>query len=507
MGPLDSPPGRSSSRRSAGACWIVLALILGQASGGLSGRLPAAEPLDRLSAEINAALADKRLLGATVGVSVAVPASGRVLYSRNGMTKFIVASNQKILTAATALRDLGVDYEFETTLFTSADLRVRDGTLKGDLLLRGGGDPTIGSRWANEEPFEQLEQWAEVLASAGVQRVSGDLVADDTFLDRQHVHPDWPRTQLHRRYCAPVSALSLKDNCVTIDVKPGANVSDPAVVAAVPDVSFLTVSNRCKTNSSRQAIWFNRRADSLIIEVGGRVRLGSGGYSGEVTVPEPALFAGAVFVDVLRNRGITVEGKVRLVVDSDLVGRSRWRKLASRRVPLADVLKVMLKHSNNMYAEHVVKTVGAERAGEGSWKAGLARTEKMLQRLHFRKEEFELADGSGMSRNNRLLPALICAVLVAMDQSDCGDTFRMLLPAPGTDGTLARRLSGPEYGKKLYAKTGYLRGVGALSGYAETGSGLRVAFSILINDFKGKGGNATMKEIEDRIVRALVDHG
>ncbi len=484
---------------------IVLALLSALIGGLLCSAAPAAQQ-DPLSARINAVLADKRLSRATVGVHVVALGSGRVLYSRKGAGKLIVASNQKIITAATALSELGAEYEFETTLFGRGELLVEQETLDGDLILRGGADPTLGSSLAQEDPFEQFDRWARGLAAAGIRRVSGDLAVDDTFLDRQHVHPDWPRRQLWRHYCAPVCGIPFMDNCVTVTVKPGAAVGQPALVLLSPDVPILKVANYCKTASTRHAIWFDREAGSATIKVGGRIRTSSRGYSGRVTVPEPSLFAGEAFAAALLRGGVRLEGSVRLLSTSDLTDRQGWRRLASRRVPITQVLAPMLKHSHNVYAEHVIKTVGAECGGEGSWRAGLRRAEKLLERLHFLPDEFELADGSGLSRKNRMTPAALCAVLADMDRSGLRETFRGLFATSGVDGTLARRLREKPYKNSIHAKTGYLYGVGAMSGYAETPGGLRVAFSILINDFKHKEGNVAMKQIEDRIVRAIVDH-
>lgn len=494
--------GKSCAHGSGrfGAGWAVLTTLLAQL---VSVASQGAEP-DRLAREIDAVLAGKGLRGATVGVHVASPASGRVLCSRNGMTKLIVASNQKILTAATALRELGPRYEFETALFLSGEAGVDGGTLEGDLILRGGGDPTLGSWWVGEQPVEELERWAGLLAAAGVRRVTGDVVADDTFFDRQRVHPDWPSSQLHRPYCAPVSGLSLMDNCLRINVSPGARVGEPAILSLATDIPALTLTNRCSTLAKRPAIWFKHEPGSLGIEVHGRARHGSGVYVGEVTAPEPALLAAGALEGALRRKGITVQGKVRLADPTDVSGRAGWRRLAVRRTPLPKVLRVMLKSSNNMYAEHVIKTVGAETEGTGSWQAGLAQTEKMLRGLYFREHEFELADGSGLSRDNRLPAALMSSVLTAMDHSEHRDVFRGLFPVSGEDGSLAGRLADAGHKGKVRAKTGYLQSVGALSGYAETAGGKHLVFSILINDFKG--GNAAMKEIEDRIARAIVDY-
>ena len=485
---------------------------------GLAGRLlllltavaflltPARAAGDALARGIDAALADKRLRGATVGVCVQALGTGRVLYSRNAAAMLIPASNQKILTAATALRELGADYRFETALMAVDAQDARDGTLDRGLILRGGGDPTLGSALAGEEPLEQFEAWADALLAMGVRRVGGGLVVDDTLLDRRHIHPDWPEGQLWRKYCAPVSAASLGENCVTVTVKPGARAGDPAVVTLFPAVPFLKASNRCKTRQKSHTIWFAREADSLIITVGGSVRLGSSGYAGRVAVPHPALFTGAALAQVLEAKGIALEGAVRLAGAADLARREGWHALAVRHTPLDRVLPLMLAWSQNMYAEHVIKAVGARGGTPGSWQTGLARTAAMLAEQGFTAGSFELADGSGLSRRNRASAGLLCAVLVAQDRSESGKKLADMMGVAGVNGTLRKRLARAPYKGNVRAKTGYIRGVGALSGYANAKSGARVAFSILINDSSPPMPNWAMKEIEDRIVRAIVDH-
>jgi len=461
---------------------------------------------DELSADINAALADQRLAGAQAAVSVIATETGRILYRRNAMTPLIPASNQKIITAAVALRELKPDYEFKTCVLASGDVNAKEGVVRGDLVLRGGGDPSLGSPSAKEEPLAQFQRWAATLKERGVMRVTGDLVVDDSFFDRRRVHPDWPREQLGRQYCAPVGALALNDNCVGVVVKPGNAAGEKAIASFLPLCPTLAASVTCTTNGKRNVIVLDRRAGTNVVQIGGSVRLGSQGYTSLVTVPDPALFAGDAFAEVLRQNGIRIEGKVRPAGEEDLAGRKRWRELAVRRTPVKDVLRVMLQESQNMYAETVVKTVGAEQGGEGSWDAGLRCAAGMLRDLHFKDEEFKLADGGGMSRTNRLPPALLCAVLMDMNRSQYKGVLAELLAAPGEEGTLERRFKDPEYARRIRAKTGYLRGVGALSGYVEAKSGLHVTFSILINDFRDPSGNLGMKDVEDRIACAIVDH-
>ena len=499
--PTDSASARpAGSRRALSlAVWTLIVLVAGVAAGPSA---PAAAQ-EALTAKIDSILADERLEGARVGVHVVALGTGRVLYRHRANEKFVAASNQKLVTAAAALSELGADYEFVTGLYATG--QVREGVLHGDLVLRGGGDPTLGSRHWQEGGLEVFRAWARALSATGLARVEGDLVADDSLFDRRHLHPDWSARWAWKPYSAPVSALSVNDNCVRIICKPGANEGDEAILTMEPDVGVLELKNLLKTSATRHVIWFHREPRSSVVSVGGHILKGSEGFADEVTVPHPARYAAALLGEALRQQGIEVAGQARLVTVRDLAGRDRWRTLAQRRTDILPVLRAMLTHSDNLYAEQVIKTIGAQKGGEGSWEAGLARAARLLRSLGFESDEFALADGSGLSRRNLLPPALLTALLAHMDRSAHGEVFRELLPRSGIDGTMQSRLQEEPYRGAVRAKTGSLYGVSALSGYAETRSGMRVAFSILMNDAPG-AGNGGLRQVQDAICRAIVDH-
>jgi len=499
--PSDGRPART--RRAGLRFWPVVLLAFGIAAGP-SWTVGAEK--SALSARIDSILADEMPGGARVGVHVVALGTGRVLYHHRAMEKFIAASNQKLVTAAVALSELGQGYEFITRLYVAGQMR--EGVLGGEVILRGGGDPTLGSRHHHQQQQSALEvfgEWARALKAMGVVRVEGDLVADDSFFDRRLLHPDWSPRLAWKPYSAPVSALSVNDNCVRIICKPGAEEGAAAILSVEPDVGVLSLRNLLKTSATRHVIWFHREPRSSVVSVGGHILKGSQGFVGGVTVPHPALYAAALLREALHREGIQVTGQERLVTQRDLAGRDRWRLVAERRTDLLPVLRVMLKRSVNLYAEQVIKTVGAETGGEGSWEEGLARAEELLRALGFSGEEFDLADGSGLAHANRLPPALLTALLVHMDRSEYGETFRELLPVCGVDGTLRSRLTQEPYRGAVRAKTGSLSGVSALSGYADTKGGIRVAFSILINDGRGVGNARQMRRVQDAICRALVD--
>ncbi len=463
-----------------------------------------------LDGSIDQVLGDQRLEGATVAISVVSLKSGKTIYSRNADKPMIPASNQKLITAATALHELGRRYEFTTALWMDGQVGT-DGVLNGDLLIEGGGDPTICSweykKWAQKGTLSSggkvnaFQQWAKQLDAKDLRRIRGDVLVDASVFDDQRTPGDWPDGQMWRQYCAPVAGLTYQQGCVRVIVKPGKKVGNPARVRLSPETSGLSVRNTCDTRPHRHAIWFDRDSDSSVIKVGGDVRHGSVGYSGWVTVPDPAMFAGEAFAQKLQNAGIQLEGKVHKM--SGKPPGQQWHRVFQRRVSLLDVLHLMLVESINPFAEHVVKTIGAERKGKGTWEAGLKTISASLKTWGASADSFRLADGSGMSRRNRLTTGLICRVLRKMGKGPKGGLFRRLLAEPG-EGTLKHRFQRKPYRSRVQAKTGFLRRVGALSGYAKTKKGTDVAFSILINDFT-RGSNPDMKQIEDQIVRVIID--
>ena len=290
-------------------------------------------------------------------------------------------------------------------------------------------------------------------------------------------------------------------------VEPAGDAGSPARLSLDPASAPVELLNVCETSSKRHAIWFERRAGSPVIKVGGFVRAGSAGYAHGVTLANPPLYAAATLAEALAAEGIEVAGRARLTAAQDRQADAPpGQTLCTRRVPLATVLRPMMRRSHNHYAEQIVKTLGAEARGEGSWEAGLGTAAQMLVAIGFSKEEFHLDDGSGLSRANRLSPALLTSLLMHVGRSEFGPTFRSLLAVPGQEGTLRRRLTESPYRESVCAKTGYLDGVGALSGYATTRGGMEVAFSILVNDSHNPVGTYSMRQTVDAICRAIVDH-
>ncbi len=455
---------------------------------------PPSPLVSALSAEVAAAQRNS----SAFGVHVARIEDGETVFDWNGDTPRILASNTKLLTTAAALDAFGPGFFIETRFLVRGE--VRNGVLKGDLGVVGGGDPSISGRdWAGDS-YAVFRQWATALRSRGVRKVAGDLYLASGLFEARRIHPDWPREQLDAWYEAPVDALSFNDNCILIRVRPGAPGTAPEI-ETIPPVKILRVDNRAVTVAGRAGNPVVRRQGDLLI-VSGKIGAAKGPFDTWISVPDPTLYFGLSLVDALREEGIEVAG--RTVPVEELPGQV-WERLAAYRSGLLAAIEVANKRSQNFYAESLVKLLGARRCGHGGWREGTTAVGEFLRSFGVPAASFRLADGSGMSRGNQLSPHQMTRLLRHMWFHRWGSEFVHSLPYGGeNNGGWKRRFAGAPYQGNVYAKTGTLADVSSLSGYARAVSGRVYAFSILLNQTRS---NEEAHREQDRIVKAIVDRG
>ncbi len=477
-------------------------------------------PGEELAPRLLPLISSNNLKDASVGISVIKLPDKTPLFSHNSQELFVVASNTKLFTTAAALDYLGSDYQFKTRLFYRGDVDP-EGRLLGDIIVQGGGDPNISGRFNGGKVTATLEEWAETILQAGIKRVEGDIVADASFFDREWVHPGWPKNQLLSWYCAPISALSLNDNCVDIVLQPGRD--GRAKMELEPEVCYLKIFNSCRVSDhlKKARVHIHRDPDSGEIYVRGEIPSArkSHRYSYSVPVDNPPLFLVSAFKEVLKKKGIEVSGQPRLLEPEEFAqtlplspdpkpgekGMKEWMPLTCTTSTLSQAVMVTNSRSQNFYAEQILKTLGAETKGEGSFTAGLDVIRELMSKLGYDPWEYQVTDGSGLCRENKFSPEMITNLLAFMYQHKEKETFISSLPVSGTSGSLHRRLRNPSCAGKIKAKTGYISKACALSGYAETDGGDTLAFSILVNDFKV--APAHVREFQDSICRVLVGYG
>jgi D-alanyl-D-alanine carboxypeptidase/D-alanyl-D-alanine-endopeptidase (penicillin-binding protein 4) len=468
-------------------CLLLLVLAPGYAAPGTALE-------EAVAAQVARALRET----AAMGVHVVEVETGETIYAYSPDEPRIVASNAKLFTTAAALDALGPGYFFETRLLLRG--AVEAGALQGDLGVVGAGDPQISGREFAGDAYAAFRPWAAALRQRGIERVTGDLYLASGFFAPPRVHPDWPKDQLAEWYEAPVDALSFTDNCILVRIWPG-RPGHRAVVEIVPDGSLFQVDNRAITSGRRRGarLYVGRTGNTLTVK--GSIDARSGPFETWVTVPDPALWFGSALKAALAEEGVELAGRLRPV--GELPG-AVWERVAVHRSDLLTAVRTTNKRSQNFYAESLAKVLGARRCGAGSWRDGIRAVEEFIVSTGVPRGTFRMADGSGMSRGNQFAPRALTTLLRHMFFHPLGKEFVQSLPYSGEEGMRLwrKRLAAPPYRGNVFAKTGTLNGVSALSGYAKAVSGKVYAFSILLNRSRGDAHAA-----QDRIVMALIDNG
>jgi D-alanyl-D-alanine carboxypeptidase/D-alanyl-D-alanine-endopeptidase (penicillin-binding protein 4) len=412
--------------------------------------------------------------------------SGQSLFQLDAGKLMMPASNLKILTLATAAETLGWDYRYTTTLEATGP--VEGGVLHGDLIVRGSGDPTINSR--SDRAAAVLQEWVAALTSAGIEKVDGRLIGNDQAFDDEGIGAGWAWDYLQYGYAAPAGALEYNEDVAALTVIPGAAVGAPPSTS-ISAGSGLTLVNRASTGAagSELTIDFRRRLDRPVLEVTGMIPLGASPIQRSVAVVNPTVFFVQSLKDALAAHGVTVLGPVADYDDvaPELAASSPLppRVVASTQSPpLREIAAVMMKVSQNLYADTLLKTIGAARGGLGTVAGGLQVERELLGAWGVPDDAYVLLDGSGLSRYNYVTASAITTVLEHMYRDPRHrEPFMSTLPIAGRDGTASARMRGTRAENNALAKTGSLSNVRTLSGFVRTRDGEMLVFSVLANDF------------------------
>src|SRR2546423_885447 len=431
--------------------------------------------------------------------------SGIVIYEHDA-NKFVrPASNMKLYTVAAAFDRLTPDYHFITSVYATE--KPEDGKIKGDLIVYGRGDPSIAARFNNGDYFKGINDLANRIVAAGVKRIKGDLVGDESYLNGDPLGSGWEWEDLTWSYGAPVSALSINDNAIDLNVKPAEKVGAPATfTTGPPSSSFLTIVNHATTaeRGSGSALKIHRALGTNTLELSGSLPLGDAGWVGEVAIPDPALAFVSMLRDALTKRGVKIDGRVRTVnavtsgsilpaypVSKQQIG-VRPNEIASlQSSPFSIIAAQTLKPSQNQYTELILRTLGATQPLTGNdtgrtrdvESLGLDVVTAFLRQAGISDNEVNLNDGSGLSRNDLITANDTVQLLTYMSKHRYFEQFRDALPIAGVDGTLRSRMKGTPAEGNMRAKTGSLSSVASLSGYVTTAAGEHLVFSMMLNNY------------------------
>ena len=424
------------------------------------------------------------------------------IFSLNAGKLMMPASNMKILTLATAAEVLGWDARLTTTLEASGV--VEGGVLHGDLFVRGGGDPTINTREGVGEAV--FSEWTAALQAQGITSITGRIIGDDQAFDDEGLGGGWAWDYLQYGYAAPVGALQFNEDVAQLNIAPGAIPGEPAVVR-LAEGTGLTLHNRALTGEpgSPDTIDYRRHLHLPILEVTGMIPAGGKPVTRSVAVVNPTLFFAQSLKDALVARGIHVSGEAADLDDvaAELGPQLERRVMASTNSPpLRTLATVLMKVSQNLYAETLLKAAGRARGGLGTTAAGRLAANATLSSWGIPETSYVIADGSGLSRYNYVSASALVAMLARMYADPTHrDALLATLPIAGRDGTLSTRMRGTRAEGNAMAKTGSIANVRSLSGFVRTRDGEMLVFSILANDFLIPA--ATVNWIADLAVEVL----
>ncbi|MFK7882801.1 MAG: D-alanyl-D-alanine carboxypeptidase/D-alanyl-D-alanine-endopeptidase [Phycisphaerales bacterium] len=423
--------------------------------------------------------------------SVAVHAidlrSGAELISYRANADMIPASNMKLITSGAALAVLGTDFQFRT------EIKIDESAAPPNIVFVGSGDPALGDPVLLEREGVGMtlpllfDRIATLMDDSGHAEF-GELIVDDRVFDRELVHPSWPIDQLNRWYCAEVGGMNLRRNVVTVYAEPTSQNGSPRT-RMLPDAPWISLGNRGRTDKKgNNTAWVSRPQPSDSMTLLGKVR---SRVEIDVSIHNPPLFAGRVLATEFHRRGVSFTSEqpyeaARLVTQGEQISEDA-RTIAVVTTPIADILNRVNQDSHNLYAECVFKRLGNSVSGEpGSWINGASVTRMVISDAlgPDYAQATTVADGSGMSRDNRVRPSMLTAWMRWISKEDeRWNVFKSSLASPGV-GTLRTRFRGDdELNSELHAKSGYLSGVYSLSGVmTHPSTGREIAFSILLND-------------------------
>ena len=467
--------------------------VFGQSSAGVDERLDT-PPFDRY------------LWGV-----VLTDTDGTTLYDRNAGRLFMPASNTKLIVAAAAVALLPAEWTVTTSIYATGP--VVDGTVRGDLILYGRGDPTFSNRCygvdttlagaCQRDPLAQVRLLASQLRERSIRQIAGNIIGDGSYFEPTMVHPAWERYDLNWWYAAPVSGLGLNDNAIDITYRPGATVGAPPIISFTPDFGNIAFANRSRTSEprTRRTIDFFRTPGSLAIWSEGELPMGSRERTEYFALPDPNQFTAEALRFALADEGISVSGGTTSTTDSLRFRQARQSPPLAEVVsrPLRDWVFPILNTSQNWFAEMLLKQLGKQFANEGSWKAGLEVERRFLiDSVGIDSTEFSLSDGSGLAASNLVTPQAFAALLAYMWRHPNFETFAAALPQSGNRGSLSSRFIGTPLEGRVRAKTGSIAKVNSLTGYIERSDGRPWIFSVIANHHTQ--GYSTMVNYIDTVV-------
>lgn len=448
---------------------------------------------------------DTAFIHASISVSIRDASTGRMVSSINENLALGSASVMKLVTTASALEILGPQFSFETRIGYTGRID-QEGTLDGNIVIRGGGDPALGSERFTGHYGDFIGEWTDAIISAGIRRVKGRVISDASLFNYSPANGGWSWADLGNYYGAGAHGLSLFENMYRIHFRTGAAETIPEILSVVPEIPGLVIENMLISSgdSDNGYVYVEPYGEYAVIR--GSIPVNRDDFVLKASIPDPPLLAATILEKRLNERNIEVDYPATTLRVFDLTGDTRDDisavVLGSTTSPgLSEIIKVTNVESINLFAEHLLRMISLEAnpSGNANVSEGIEKIYELLDEKDIGHDGLYMSDGSGLSRYNAISSSFITSLLCYMkNESKYGGYFVNSLPVAGEEGTLKYYFKDPVFAGRLLAKSGTSTRIRNYAGYIKTMEGKEYTFAILVNNF-----DCTASEVTTRVETLL----
>jgi|WetSurSiteA1Bulk_404760.scaffolds.fasta_scaffold02768_3 serine-type D-Ala-D-Ala carboxypeptidase/endopeptidase (penicillin-binding protein 4) len=450
-------------------------------------------------------LADSSLANVSVSVCILNTSNDETVFEYNAEKSLIPASVLKLVTTSAALELLGPEYRFTTKIGFSGNLNKRTGNLTGNIVIKGGGDPSLGSVNFSDYYNDFLSDWITRIKNLGIRKIDGRVITDDSRFDYQPVPAKWLWEDAGNYYGAGVYGLSVFDNTIEIHFLTYGDGSIPVIKGFVPVISRFELSNQLIALGNSDKGYVFRAPYSDYAWLAGTIPVNREDFVLKASVCDPPYLFAKIIDKMLDSMGVVITkdpSTTRIESDYTFEKVTSISEVASP--PLKEIIEVLNHESVNLYAEHLLKELGFAYKNEGTTAAGIDVLYKFMRDAGINCGGIFLEDGSGLSPLNALTARGLTEILLYMrKEGKYGKEFYYSLPEAGIDGTLKSYFRDPVFENNLRAKSGSMTRVRSYAGYFSTKSGNELAFTILVNNYSGPS-QKVVKGIEEILKEAIL---
>jgi D-alanyl-D-alanine carboxypeptidase/D-alanyl-D-alanine-endopeptidase (penicillin-binding protein 4) len=451
-------------------------------------------------------LADSSMKSSSVSLCILNAVNGEVVFEYHAEESLMPASVLKLVTSSAALELLGPDYRFKTKIGYTGNLNKRTGRLTGDLIIKGGGDPALGSEYFKDHYINFLKNWIIEIRKLGINKVEGRVIVDDSWYDYQPVPAKWLWEDAGNYYGAGAYGLSVFDNTFEIHFRTLGEGSIPEITGIVPDQCRSVLSNQLITSGYTDEGYVFSAPYNTYSWISGSIPVNRDDFVLKASITDPPLLLAEVFDSMLDSAGIDVSGSPSTIRIEKKPSVNEPVIISEVSSPaLSEIIEVLNHESVNLYAEHLLKEIGRTFNNHGTTEAGIEVLYRFLKDSGVDSSGMFLEDGSGLSPLNAVTSRSLAEILFFVkNKAKYFNDFYSSLPYAGMEGTLKNYFRNPVFGSNLRAKSGSITRVRSYAGYFKTLSGNEMTFSILVNNYSGSS-NRIITGIEDILLETIMN--